>query len=69
MDYVKLNTYPTAARHPPTTLRVVIFSSIGCISGLSGNDLPGSEDLRASGDGDGERSEAEEGEFMIVARR
>jgi hypothetical protein len=63
------NTYPTAARHPPTTLRVVIFSSIGCISGLSGNDLPGSEVLRTSGEGDGESSEEEEGELMIVARR
>jgi len=66
---VKPNTYPTAARHPPTTLRAVMFSSIGCISGLSGNDLPGSEDLSASGDGGGERSKEEEEELMIVARR
>ena len=63
---------PTAARQPPTTLRDDKFSSIGCRSGLSGNDFPGRVGLETadgSAKGNGESKKEEESESMMAARR
>jgi len=65
-------THPTAALHPPTTLREVIASSMGCSSGLGGNEAEGSEDFERTDCSiviDGLMRRDDDGEFMITARR